>query len=76
MSHFGIEHGVAVLPAALRETLSITDDPDAPYLFYNATYEKIYGIDPPEGYRPLFSVSGYGNVLCTVYERTTEAPTT
>jgi hypothetical protein len=76
MSHFGIEHGIAVLPAALRDAMTVTDDPDAPYLFYNTTYEKIYGIDPPEGYRALFSISGYGNVLCTVYERNAEAPAT
>ena len=69
MSDFGVQHGYAVLTAAERDRLRITAEPDAPYLFYNATYALLYGVDAPEGYHVLFSLQGYGSTLCTVYER-------
>ncbi|MCE5342097.1 MAG: hypothetical protein LLF96_00720, partial [Eubacteriales bacterium] len=69
MSWFGVEHGYAVLTAKEKETLTITTDANAPYLFYNTTYAGIYGVEPPQGYRVLFTLESYGNTLCTVYER-------
>lgn len=69
MSDFGVQHGYAVLTAAERDRLQITAAPDAPYLFYNATYAQLYGVDAPEGYHVLFTLQGYGSALCTVYEQ-------
>lgn len=69
MSWFGVSHGYAVLSAPERARLTIAEDADAPYLFYNTTYALIYGVAPPEGYHALFSLHSYGNTLCTVYER-------
>jgi hypothetical protein len=73
MSAFGVEHGYTVLSAAQRSQLTISTDTEANYLFYNATYAKIYGVEPPQGYRELFTLYAYGNALCTVYER--QSPT-
>ncbi len=69
MSLFGITHGYQVLPPDIRAQLIITEDENAPYLFYNTTYALIYGVAPPEGYHELLHIEGYGNTLCTVYER-------
>lgn len=68
MSWFGVEHGYAVLPAHERGALSVAYEADAPYLFYNTTYARIYGVAPPEGYHALFTIESYGNTLCTLYE--------
>jgi uncharacterized membrane protein YuzA (DUF378 family) len=72
MSWFGVEHGYEVLTATEKETLTVVKDENAPYLFYNTTYAGIYSVDPPQGYRVLFTLEGYGSTLCTVYERITE----
>ncbi len=69
MSAFGVENGYVILPDKERTLLTVTDDPDAPYLFYNETYASIYGVEPPQGYTALFSLESYGNVICTVYEQ-------
>ena len=68
MSWFGVEHGYAVLNAQSRGRLTVAYEADAPYLFLNTTYARIYGVAPPEGYRELFTVESYGNTLCAVYE--------
>jgi len=69
MSWFGVYHGYEVLNPDVRALLTITEEPNPPYLFYNTTYARIYGIEPPEGYRELLSIESYGNTLCTVYEK-------
>ena len=58
-----------VLEPELKARLSITEEGNPPYLFYNTTYARIYGVEPPEGYRELFTSESYGNTLCTVYEK-------
>ncbi|MCL1854124.1 MAG: hypothetical protein FWF86_00195, partial [Clostridia bacterium] len=72
MSFFGVRHGYEVLPADMRAKLEILEDEDAPYLFYNTTYALIYGVEPPRGYHELLTIESFGNVLCTVYERSGE----
>jgi len=69
MSFFGLRHGYAVLNDAEKTRLTVTDDSDANYLFYNATYATLYGIDPPEGYRQIYAIHSYGNVLCEIYQK-------
>lgn len=69
MSLFGIEHGHRVLSPALQATLSVTQDENAPYLFSNTTYARIYGTPAPEGYHVLFTLHAYGNILATIYEK-------
>lgn len=69
MSWFGVSNGYKVLAPTLREALSIAEDADAPYLFFNTTYARIYGVAPPEGYHELFRLESYGLTICTVYER-------
>jgi len=70
MSAFGLSTGYSVLDAKTKQRISILENGDAPYLFYNTTYAKIYGTTAPEGYKPLFSLASYGNTLCTVYQKT------
>ena len=72
MSFFGIRHGYEVLPADMRARLEIREDENAPYLFYNTTYALIYGVEPPRGYHELLTIESFGNVLCTIYERSGE----
>lgn len=69
MSWFGVEHGYEVLEPEVKAQIAITQQEQPPYLFYNTTYARIYGIEPPEGYRELLSIESYGNTLCTVYEK-------
>ncbi len=68
MSWFGVEKGYEVLGEEERSSLTIAKDRDAPYLFFNTTYARIYGVAPPEGYHELFGLDSYGLRLCTVYE--------
>lgn len=69
MSAFGLSTGYKALDAAAKERLTITENSDAPYLFFNTTYTKIYGVADPQGYEVLFSITSYGNTLCTVYRK-------
>ena len=69
MSWFGVYHGYQVLEPDVKARLIITEGTDAPYMLYNTTYARIYGIDPPQGYRELYTIESYGNTLCTVYEK-------
>ncbi len=69
MSWFGVFNGYEVLEPDIKAQLTITEDKDPPYLFYNTTYARIYGIPAPEGYRELLTVESYGNTLCTIYEK-------
>lgn len=45
------------------------DDRTAPYLIYNTTYMRIAGLDEPEGYRQLFTISAYHHPIVIVYEK-------
>lgn len=73
MSQFGLDTGLSALTAEEKARLTVTSQqPDAPYLFSNTTYGRIYATQPPEGYRELFSLRSYGRRLCTVYERNGE----
>ena len=69
MSWHGVYYGYNVLEPKVKAQVSITQEEAPPYLFYNTTYARIYGIEPPEGYRELFTIESYGNTLCTVYEK-------
>ncbi len=69
LSLFSLNQSVSMLPAALRAQMSVTNAPDAPYLFQNSTYAAIYQTEPGAEYRALFTLQSYGNALCTVYER-------
>ena len=69
MSYFGVEHGYEVLSPGAKEQLAIAYEADAPYLLYNTTYARIYGVEPPQGYRELLTIRSYGMTLCTVYEK-------
>lgn len=69
MSWFGVSHGYAVLTPEEKERLSIRETEDAPYLFANTTYARIYGTEPPRGYHALVTLESYGLTLCTVYEK-------
>ncbi len=75
MSWFGVEHGYAVLAPEQQNALTIVESLDAPYLYYNTTYARIYGVAAPEGYHKLFTIRGYGLTLCTVYEKDFEGGT-
>lgn len=68
MSWFGVEKGYEVLGEEERALLSIAEERDAPYLFFNTTYARIYGVAPPQGYHELFAIESYGLRLCAVYE--------
>ena len=69
LSRLGIQYGLAALPLAMQDRIALSSEPDVPYLLYNTTYAQIFNQEPPEGYRVLFELTSYGNVLCTVYER-------
>ena len=69
MSWHGVHHGYNVLEPEIMAQISITEEENPPYLFYNTTYARIYGVDAPEGYRELLRIESYGNTLCTVYEK-------
>ncbi len=69
MSWHGVYHGYNVLEPEVKAQMTITQEENPPYLFYNTTYARIYGVDTPEGYRELFRIESYGNTLCTVYEK-------
>jgi len=69
MSWHGVYHGYNVLEPEIKAQISITEEENPPYLFYNTTYARIYGVDAPEGYRELLRIESYGNTLCTVYEK-------
>lgn len=69
MSRLGLTRSHATLPPAQREALAVSEDENAPYLFYNTTYANIYGVDPPQGYHLLFTLDSYDLPLCAVYER-------
>ena len=69
MSWFGLDKGYQVLKPEDKARLTVAYESDAPYLFYNTTYARIYGVEPPEGYHALFTIRSYGQVLCTMYEK-------
>lgn len=69
MSWWGVRHGYAVMKPHEKAQLSVVQDADAPYLFSNTTYARIYGTEPPEGYHELFRLESYGLTICTVYEK-------
>ena len=69
LCRLALANGYSVLPQEARSRLTITEDEHAPYLLLNTTYARIMNIPPPEGYAPLFTLEAYGNVFCTVYER-------
>ena len=69
LSLFSLNQSVTMLPAVLRAEMTVTEEPDASYLFQNSTYAAIYQTVPGDEYRELFTIQSYGNTLCTVYER-------
>lgn len=71
MSAFGVSHGYTALTAEQRRSLTLTEDPNAPYLLMNTTYTQIYGVPQPDGYHTLFTLESYGHTICTVYQTDT-----
>ena len=70
MSWFGVEHGYEVLSPESQAVLTIAETADgAPYILYNTTYARIYGVAPPKGYHPLVTIKSYGLKVCTIYEK-------
>ena len=69
LSLFSLNQSAAMLPEDLRGVVTVTEEADPPYVFSNATYAAIYGEQPGDDYRALFSIESYGNTICTVYER-------
>ncbi len=69
MSWFGVWKGYDVLTPEEQALLTIQEDENAPYLYVNTTYARIYGTPIPEGYHTLFTIESYGNTLCTIYEK-------
>ena len=69
MGLFGLQHSEAVLSQTERDRLTVTEDPTAPYLLYNATYTAIYGVTPPEGYSAWLQIKSYGSVIATLYRQ-------
>lgn len=66
-------HGLVISCPALNPEIQMTCfyNRDAPYLYLNTTYARIYGVAPPEGYHELQKVKSYGLVLGVIYERDT-----
>ena len=58
----------------LKETTFITYDSQAPYYFLNTTSALGMDVKPPQGYRVLFTIESYGNILSTMYEKIPELP--
>jgi hypothetical protein len=69
MSLFSLNQSAEMLPESLRGAVTVTEEENPPYVFSNATYAIIYGEQPGNGYKALFSIESYGNAVCTVYER-------
>lgn len=69
MSWFGLNTGRTALTAEEQDAIQLVEDGEAPYLYVNTTYGIIYGVEAPKGYRILFEIESYGNVIGTVYER-------
>lgn len=69
LSLFSLNQSVVMLPENLRGEVTVTEEENAPYVFFNSTYAKIYGEQPGDSYRVLFAIQSYGNTICTVYER-------
>lgn len=68
----GLRTGRASLNAKDQSRLTVTENPDAPYLYANTTYAAIAGQSAPEGYRELLKVKSYGLTLGVVYARDAE----
>ena len=69
MSWWGVYNAYQVMNPQERERLSVAYEKDAPYLFFNTTYTRLYGTQTPKGYHELFSLQSYGLTICTVYEK-------
>ena len=70
LSHLGLEQALSALTAEEKALLTVTNrQEDAPYLFMNTTYGRIYGVTVPRDYHVLLTIESYGHTICTVYER-------
>lgn len=69
MSWWGVWNAYNVMTSQEKEGLSVERNGDAPYLFANTTYARIFGTLQPDGYHELFSLQSYGLTICTVYEK-------
>ncbi len=69
MSEFSLLQCVDMLPNAIRDSVTVTQEADPPYIFSNTTYAQIYSQWPQDDYKVLFTIESYGNVICTMYER-------
>ena len=58
------------MTAEEKALLTVTNrQEDAPCLFMNTTYGRIYGVTVPRDYHVLLTIESYGQTICTVYER-------
>lgn len=69
MSQHGLLNTYPTLSQATQARLTVAPGDAAPYLLENQTYALVYRLEPPLGYRILFQLKSYGNVIWTVYER-------
>ena len=70
LSQLGLEQALSALTAEEKALLTVTNrQEDAPYLFMNTTYGRIYGVTVPRDYHVLLTIESYGQTICTVYER-------
>lgn len=69
MTYLGMERNRPALSQQTLDLIDIQENPDAPYLISNTTYARIYGVEPPQGYRTLFTIRSYGLPVCAVYEK-------
>ncbi len=65
----GLVQNLPQLEESSRARLTVSENRDAPYLYANTTYSRIYGVAPPQGYHELLKVKSYGLVLGVIYEK-------
>ncbi len=69
----GVEDTYAALPQGFKALITLANNPaEANYRIENTTSARLDNAAPPEEYRALFTLSGYGREICVVYERIAE----
>ncbi len=67
---YPLDENYEALPEEIKNKLQyVSYSEDVPYLIYNSTCAAKNGLTPPAGYSELFSISSYGYILVTVYEK-------
>ena len=69
MSWHGIYNGYNVLSEKEKDKLTIVNNINAPYLFVNTTYQRIYNIEIPENYVKYLEIESYGQTIAVIYAK-------